>query len=90
MSGQKQLNWQDDLRAEIEAALWRAIPPYTQVINLTEIIEPALVRFAITRAEHNHVHAGRILGLGRITVARRLDEYGLPRQKPKEETDHEQ
>ena len=73
MNGMAQLS----LAALLEEFLEERIPPYLSVRGLERDVELALTRFAIRRAKGNKKEAARILGRGRITVAHRLDRYGL-------------
>lgn len=54
-----------------------AVPPYMSVRGLERNVEMELTRFAIRRSKGNKNEAARILGRGRITVAKRLHKYGL-------------
>jgi transcriptional regulator of acetoin/glycerol metabolism len=41
--------------------------------------ERRLIREALTRTNHNVPEAAKLLGIGRATLYRKVDEYGLKR-----------
>jgi two-component system nitrogen regulation response regulator GlnG len=82
-SGQAPANWLDDLAAEADRLI--AAHPGSVFDLMTREFEGTLIRRALMATGGRRIEAAQLLGIGRNTITRKIQELGLDDSKPSED-----